>query len=301
MFSGISQQIGQKEIGVKTGGKEKTRITAVLTVLADGSKLPPLLIFKGQPSSSNKSRPANNIEREFENYKDKKGYAYPRCRLRRGPKAWHSQRVFDNQWIPQVWRQRPGRLSREHGYRQPDTLLAWDDYTVHKTAASTEAMAESNTTLFLVPGGLTPKLQPCDGLVNKLFKAHMSRLDDDHMSSPEVGRDKNGYPEAPSRGLLARWVKKSWGGRSADGIRARWKKAGLLPFDGSEDEAWANKELGADAQGKPLDADDSAAAAGADQSEPTSNAANLMEVLEIADYDETGVEVLEISDTEEDV
>ena len=166
-------------------------------------------------------------------------------------------------------------MGREHGYRQPDTLLAWDDNTVHKTAASAEAMAESNTTLFLVPGGLSPKLQPCDGLVNKLFKAHMSRLYDDRMASPEVGRDKNGYPEAPSRGLLAQWVKKSRDALRADDIRASWKKAGLLlPFDGSEDEAWANKELGADAQGKPLDADHSAVAASADQSEPTLNAAN---------------------------
>ena len=96
-------------------------------------------------------------------------------------------------------------------------------------------------------------------------------------------------------------MKKSWDALSADDICASWKKAGLLlPFDGSEDEAWANKELGADAQGKPLEADDSAAAAGADQSEPTTNA-NLMEVLEIADDDDTGAEVLEISDTEEDV
>ena len=81
-------------------------------------------------------------------------------------------------------------------------------------------MAESNTTLFLVPGGLTLKLQPCDGLVNKLFKAHMSKLFDDHMASPEVRRDKNGYPEAPQRGSLAQWVTKSWDALSADDIRA---------------------------------------------------------------------------------
>ena len=156
--------------------------------------------------------------------------------------------------------------------------------------------------LFLVPGGLTPKLQPCDGLVNKLFKAHMSRLYDDDMASPEVGLDRKSYPEAPSRGLLAKLVKKSWDALSADDIRASWKKAGLLfPFNGSKDEAWANKELGTDAQGKPLDADDSAAVGSVDQSEPTSNAANMMEVQEIADDDDTGVEVLEISDSGEDV
>eukprot|EP00904_Undaria_pinnatifida_P011402 jgi/Undpi1/7392/HiC_scaffold_22.g09865.m1 len=111
-------QIGQKEIGVKTGGKEETRITAVLTVLVDGSKLPPLHIFKGQLSSSKKFLPANSIERGFTNYEDKKGYAYPRGVVYAvDPKAWHSQRVFDNVWMPHVWRKRPGQLGRGHGYR----------------------------------------------------------------------------------------------------------------------------------------------------------------------------------------
>ena len=98
------------------------------------------------------------------------------------PKAWHSQRVFNEVWLPQVWSQRPGRQGRLGGYRQPDTLLAWDDYIVHKTDASTKAMEEANTTLFLIPGGLIPKLQPCDGVVNKIFKANMFRLYDDHMA-----------------------------------------------------------------------------------------------------------------------
>ena len=52
-------------------------------------------------------------------------------------------------------------------------------------------------------------------------------------------------------------------------IRLSWKKAGLLlPFDGSEDEAWANKELSADAQGRPLKKDDDEVAAGAKEAGP---------------------------------
>ena len=61
-------------------------------------------------------------------------------------------------------------------------------------------------------------------------------------------------------------MKKPCNAPSVDDIRASWKKAGLLlPFHGPEDEAWAKKVFGADAQGKPLDADDSAAATTADQ------------------------------------
>ncbi|CAB1099205.1 unnamed protein product [Ectocarpus sp. CCAP 1310/34] len=280
---------GDKEVGVKTGGKEKMRITSVLTVFADGSKLPPLVIFKGQPTPKGKAPAANSIEREFKDYKDKKGYAYPRGVVYAvDPKAWHSQRVLNEVWLPQVWNQRPGRQGRLGSYRQPDTLLAWDDYTVHKTDASTKAMAESNTTLFLIPGGLTPKLQPCDGFVNKIFKANMSRLYDHHMASPHVKRGDHGYPEAPSRGLVEQWVKKSWEALTADEVRASWRKAGLLlPFDGSEDEAWANKELNSNAQEEPLDAP----SAGADKADSSSGSGNLLEVLEIDD-DDTGVVVV---------
>ncbi|CAB1101701.1 unnamed protein product [Ectocarpus sp. CCAP 1310/34] len=116
---------GDKEVGVKTVGKEKMRITSVLTVFADGSKLPPLVIFKGQPTPKGKAPAANSIEREFKDYKDKEGYAYPRGVVYAvDPKAWHSQRVFNEVWLPQVWNQRPGRQGRLGGYRQPDTLLA---------------------------------------------------------------------------------------------------------------------------------------------------------------------------------
>ena len=293
---GTPQNTGESEVAVKAGGKEKMRITSVLTVFADGSKLPPLLIFKGQPTPKGKPPAANSIEREFKNYKDKKDCPYPRgVAYAVDPKGWHSQRVFDDVWVPQVWNQRPERQGRLGGYRQPDTLLAWDDYTVHKTDASKKAMAASNTTLFHIPGGLTPKLQPCDRLVNKFFKGNLSKLYDDHMASKDAKRDERGYPEAPSRGLVAQWVKKAWDALTADEIRSSWRKAGLLlPFDGSEDEAWANKELGSNAQGEPL----AARSAGADKANSSSGTSNLLEVLEIDDDDDRDVLVVDISDDE---
>ena len=213
------------------------------------------------------------------------------------PNAWHSQGVLYKVRVPQMWSQRPRRQGRLGGYRPRDTLLPWDDYAVHKTDAS-KKMAESNTTLFLIPGGLTPKLQRCDGLAIKIFKANMSRLCDDHMASNDAQRNEHGYPETPSRGLVAQWVKKSWDALTADDIRPSFKKAGLLlPFDGSEDEAWTNKEPGSDAQGEPLDS--AAPATGADKADSSSGGANLLEVLKIVDDDDTEVVVLDVSDDEE--
>ena len=39
---------GTKTVAVRTGGKEKERVTAVLTCFADGTKLPPIIIFEGR-------------------------------------------------------------------------------------------------------------------------------------------------------------------------------------------------------------------------------------------------------------
>ena len=80
------------------------------------------------------------------------------------PKAWYTQRVFNDVRMPNVWSQRPGRGGSLTGFRQPETLLVGDDYTVHKTAACKEAMAKSNTTLVPLPGGLTPKFSLVTGL-----------------------------------------------------------------------------------------------------------------------------------------
>ena len=42
-------RIGSKEIVIKIHGQEKVHFTAILCIIADGTKLPPMLIFKGQP------------------------------------------------------------------------------------------------------------------------------------------------------------------------------------------------------------------------------------------------------------
>lgn len=252
LFSETSQNVGQK-VGVKAAWRgERAHITVVLAADASGGKLPAMIIFKGKPTPPGETPASNSIEREFKNYKDRKGNSYPRDLVYAVDEiAVHSQQVFDNVWVPQVWNQRPGGRGQGEGplgtHPQPDTLLAWDSNTahttVHKTEASKAAMAKSNTTLFFIPGGRKPKLQPCDRLMGKLFTSEMRRLYRDHMASSSHVRNDYGYPD---RGLLAQWVKKAWDNVDADSIRSSWREAGLLlPFDGSGDAAWANEELGA--------------------------------------------------------
>ena len=43
-------KIGSKTINIKTHCQDKVRVTAILWIVADGTKLPPMMIFKGEPN-----------------------------------------------------------------------------------------------------------------------------------------------------------------------------------------------------------------------------------------------------------
>ena len=83
--------IGEKNITVSNYGKEKLRISAVLCVLADGSKLPPLFIFRG----------INNGRKEEELKKNKyvlKGDILVKCQ----PNEWTDHYIFIY-WVNNIW------------------------------------------------------------------------------------------------------------------------------------------------------------------------------------------------------
>lgn len=75
--------------------------------------------------------------------------------------------------IPKVCGRSPGRGGFISRYRQPHSLLAWDDYTVHKIDATPASPKTASTIQFRIPGGLIPKVQPWDRVPNQAFKAHL--------------------------------------------------------------------------------------------------------------------------------
>ena len=48
MYQKITAKIGDKTVTLKTFGYEKIRISVLLGILANGNKLPPVIIFKGE-------------------------------------------------------------------------------------------------------------------------------------------------------------------------------------------------------------------------------------------------------------
>ena len=81
---------GAKTVQIRTTGNEKNRFTCVLTVLANGSKLPPLVIFKGK-------RTPKNLPKEI--------------LVLMHPKGWMDE-VGMQQWFEKIWRKRP--MGREN-------------------------------------------------------------------------------------------------------------------------------------------------------------------------------------------
>ena len=97
-------QAGEKTIWVKTTGHEKQRFTVVLACLADGTKLPPMVIFKRKTLPKQKFPKGVIVHVQENGWMDDKG-------------------CID--WINKVWDRRPGGLLNRK------SLLVWDMFKSH--------------------------------------------------------------------------------------------------------------------------------------------------------------------------
>jgi hypothetical protein len=133
---------GARSISIRTTGHEKTNFTVVLTCMADGTKLPPIIIFKLK--------------------KVPKGSFPPGVIIRANQTGWmnENEMLF---WIKNVWVKR-ARLSN------PQSLLVLDSFSAHIVESVKRRFREKNTDIAVIPGGLTSRLQPLDVSVNKSFK-----------------------------------------------------------------------------------------------------------------------------------
>ena len=136
---------GSKTVTIKTSGHEKSHFTTVLACCADGTKLPPLLIFK------RKTLPKESIP--------------PGIFIHVHPKGWMDGDGV-KLWLEKVWSRRPGGLIKK------PSLLVWDHFRAHLTKATKNRVNNLNTKVAVIPGGLTYQLQPLDVCINKPFKGN---------------------------------------------------------------------------------------------------------------------------------
>lgn len=134
------ETVGVKSVPLKTTGHEKERVTVCLTAMADGRKLPPLLIFKGK-----------RMPNELKNVTG--------AVIELSPNGWMNEQVT-GAWLTRVW----GTLAFSRRF------LVWDSFRCHASEKTKEAVKKTRTMMGVIPGGCTKLLQPADVSWNSPFK-----------------------------------------------------------------------------------------------------------------------------------
>ena len=174
---------GAKSVVVKSTGHERSRYTVVLACMADGSKLPPMLIFK------RKTMPKVKFPKGVLVHVNEKGWMdEDACKL----------------WVRKIWQNRPGGLHRRK------SLLVWDRFSAHLTEGVTKAVSATNTDIAVIPGGLTGILLPLDVSLNKPFKDGMRERWTKWMAGEHYTLTPGGNMRAPPLPTMAQWVLESW-------------------------------------------------------------------------------------------
>jgi DDE superfamily endonuclease len=203
------EQSGSKTVSILSIGHERSNFTIVLACMADGTKLPSVIIFK-----------LKKIPRE----------EFPEgVVIRANPEGWMNEEEMV-WWVKNIWTKRLRRGSN------PKSLLVLDSFTAHKTNAVKNRFHEKKTNLAVIPGGLTSRLQPLDVSLNKPFKAKVRNLYNHWMSEAIKDYTLSGKIKRPSYSLVANWVKESWEAMDTNMIKRSFKCCGVSNnVNGSED------------------------------------------------------------------
>lgn len=218
---------GVKTVNLKTMKTSLDRITCMLTVCADGTKLPPLLVFKAKPGGA--------VEREFTKNDFPKD-----CHYLVQENAWTDERVMlhwvDHVLAPYVKKAPKGIV--------PYLLL--DKYTCHTQGTVTRKIEALGVEWDIIPGGCTGLVQPIDVGIGKPFKNRMRycceewMMDQYTMDNGQVERIK----PVDARRFVATWASHVWGEFSRQTVKNSWrhKPFSYFPEEVPETQALSDEE-----------------------------------------------------------
>lgn len=131
----------------------------------------------------------------------------------------------------------PSMAAEGRELKEPAGLLldAFRGHFADEVKQVTEPMKDMLSWL-LMDGGITPKAQPLDVLINKVFKGLYRDLFEEWSLNAPIN-DNTGHPYPPSRQLLATWVVQAWKMIPEELVRKAWVVAGYTDMADLEDQA----------------------------------------------------------------
>lgn len=191
---------GERQVRLMTTGNEHNRFTVMLCCTADGHKLPPFIVFKW------KTMPKEKFP--------------PKVIVRVNEKGFFTEETV-LEWFRLVWLRRPGGLLR------PKSMLVLDSFRGHITERVKRAVANADCQLAIIPGGLTPVLQPLDVALNKPFKDRVAALYKDWMDQDDKPQTPTGRVRRAPLSTVAQWVSDAWYGLPDSMVREAFVKCAI--------------------------------------------------------------------------
>ena len=177
---------GAKDVIVKTTGNESNGVTVGLTCAADGSKLPPLVIFKGKRNGTNSKK----IPREVKESGVDDVYV---CFQE---KSFMNEDVMLNEFLSDEYTRH---------FDLNNSLLVMDSLKAHRTDKVKDRLKELGVRHSIIPGGYTSKLQPLDVGIIKPFKDKLREYWAHWMRGDSPMKKKK-----PSYAVMCKWVSDAW-------------------------------------------------------------------------------------------
>ncbi|KAI6650833.1 Pogo transposable element with KRAB domain-like [Oopsacas minuta] len=106
-------------------------------------------------------------------------------------------------------------------------LLVWDSFRCHIQDRVKKEVARLKTDMAVIPGGCTGLIQAPDVSWNKSFKAAYREQYEQWMSEGEKEYTRGGNMKAPTKLLVASWVKKAWEPLSTEIITESFKSCAI--------------------------------------------------------------------------
>jgi len=173
------EHTGATSIYVPSTGYESARVTCILAIRLDGTKVTPLLISTGKKDKIEKISGIYVIETA---------------------KAWATQEVI-RKWIATTL---PLLLRGK-----AKGLLVWDSASTHRAKAMKKFIAQQRIDQVMIPAGTTGYLQSLDVAINKPFKDNLREEINDYIEH-RMERNQRGNFVKPTIQEVVNWVKKAW-------------------------------------------------------------------------------------------